>query len=82
MNPPLAFMAMVKATRPGGLRLPSIELDGTIPEIHAYVDLMTLAAIGLVTVEDDTVRMPEVFLPLLLAVLGNISEILDGWAED
>lgn len=73
--PPLTFLALAKAAQPGGLHLPRPEPgfdDLMATMVHA--DLRTLAAAGILSVHDDRYTFPPHLLPVLDAVMHQITE--------
>jgi len=78
MMPPLTFLALTKATQPGGVHLPAPDpATDDVLAMLVHADLRTLAATGVLTVANDRYTLPPQLLLVLDAVMHQLVEELD-----
>lgn len=73
--PPLTFLALLKATQPGGVHVP--EPQGPAPNLEALLvrlDLLTLVDAGILTREADAFFLPANVLSMLPLVMKEATE--------
>ncbi|MPV35606.1 hypothetical protein [Georgenia subflava] len=73
---PMTFLALTKATQPGGVHLAPDGHDDDVLALLVHADLVALAAAGVLSVSDDRYTLVPQLLPMLDVVMHQVLESL------
>ena len=79
MSPEFNLAALLKAAEPDGVTVPVNRSaafgDGDVSRLVVNADLTRLADAGILTKTRDTFRLPEVLMPVLASVMGQLQGV-------